>query len=298
MKVKSTDDIDSQELLRSHGLNEEDLEQVRRFGALAAPNVDKFIDDFYTWLEPWPEFQRFFSDQATLERVKAHQKAYWLEFLRARVDIDYIRRRREVGEVHARISLPVRTYFAAMDFALAWFSDCLREQDVSPEKYVATFQSLTKLVHLDIAVVVGALSERGNEIIAAQSRSLLDLSTPVIELWDEIILLPLVGVIDTQRAQHIIESLLNGIVKTQSRVAILDVTGVPVIDTSVGQHLLRTVAAAKMLGAEVVLTGISPNAAGTFVKLNIDLSSIRTRGTLQGGIAEAFTLTGKQIVPS
>ena len=213
MKVNSTDDLANQELLRSHGLDEEDLEQVRGFGALAAPSIDKFIDDFYTWLEPWPEFRRFFSDPATLERVKAQQRAYWLEFLRARVNGDYVRRRIEVGEAHARINLPVKAYFAAMNFTLAWFGGCLREQDISREKHVTTFQSLAKLIHLDTAIVVSALSEHGNEIIAAQSRSLLELSTPVIQMWNGIILLPLVGVIDTQRAQHILVQPLGGHVR-------------------------------------------------------------------------------------
>ncbi len=133
------------------------------------------------------------------------------------------------------------------------------------------------------------------KIIYEQSEALIELATPIIQLWDEIIMLPLVGVVDTRRSQQIIENMLEKIVQYQAVVAILDVTGVPIIDTRVAQHLIQTVTAAKMLGTEVVITGFSPQVAQTLVVLNMDLSAIRTKGTLKAGVAEALRIVGKQI---
>ncbi len=158
------------------------------------------------------------------------------------------------------------------------------EYGESPEQLNSEVVRLNKLIDQLGLVTFETFALTREEIINQQSQSLLELSTPVIQLWEQIVLLPLIGVIDTARASQIMERMLHAIVETESRVAILDVTGVPIIDTSVAQHLVRTASAATMVGAEVILTGISPDMAQTLVKLNIDLGTLTTRGTLRAGV--------------
>ena len=132
--------------------------------------------------------------------------------------------------------------------------------------------------------------------IAQQSLSLLELSTPVVRLWDRILMVPLIGVLDTLRARQTTERLLEAIARFEATVAILDVTGVPVLDTSVAGHLMKTIAAAQMLGARVVMTGINPDGAQTMIKLGVNFTDVITRATLRAGIAESLLLIGKRIV--
>jgi len=129
-------------------------------------------------------------------------------------------------------------------------------------------------------------------LIEAQQRSLLELSTPAIQLMSGIVLMPLIGAIDGDRATEMITRLLETIAECQANVAILDVTGVPVIDTDVARHLLKAVAAAKMLGSDVILTGMKPTGAQTLVQLGVDLSQVTTKGSLRSGVEEALRLQG------
>jgi anti-anti-sigma regulatory factor len=135
-----------------------------------------------------------------------------------------------------------------------------------------------------------------DDLIHAQAAALAELSTPLIPISDDTVVMPLVGTIDTRRAQQVMEGLLVGIVETHTQVAILDITGVPVVDTQVANALVRAAQAVKLLGARVVLTGIRPEVAQTLVGLGVDLSGIVTRSTLQSGIA--FALGRDKSVPT
>jgi rsbT co-antagonist protein RsbR len=128
------------------------------------------------------------------------------------------------------------------------------------------------------------------EVIQKQQREMLELSTPVVKLWDGILALPLIGTLDSERTQVVMENLLQSIVESGAAIAIIDITGVPTVDTLVAQHLLKTVAAARLMGAECIISGIRPQIAATIVHLGVELSNVATKATL----ADAFTLALKR----
>src|SRR5207344_186628 len=122
--------------------------------------------------------------------------------------------------------------------------------------------------------------------IARQQQELLELSTPVVQLWEGILALPLIGTLDSERTQIVMESLLQQVVETGASIAIIDITGVPTVDTLVAQHLLKTIAAARLMGADCIISGIRPQIAATIVHLGVDLGNVITKSSL----ADAFAL--------
>ncbi len=136
------------------------------------------------------------------------------------------------------------------------------------------------------------------EVIRRQQQELMELSTPVVRLWEGVLALPLIGTLDSARTQVVMESLLKGIVETGSQIAIIDITGVPMVDTLVAQHLIKTVAAARLMGGECIISGIRPQIAQTIVHLGVNLGDIVTKATLADAFRLALSRTGQTVAPA
>jgi rsbT co-antagonist protein RsbR len=134
------------------------------------------------------------------------------------------------------------------------------------------------------------------EVIARQQQEMLELSTPVVKLWEGILALPLIGTLDSSRTQVVMESLLQKIVETGAEVAIIDITGVPTVDTLVAQHLIKTVTAARLMGADCIISGIRPQIAQTIVHLGVDLGGVTTKASLADALALALKRSGIAVV--
>jgi rsbT co-antagonist protein RsbR len=134
------------------------------------------------------------------------------------------------------------------------------------------------------------------EVISRQQQELLELSTPVVKLWDGILALPIIGTLDSARTQVVMENLLEAIVATNSRYAIIDITGVPTVDTLVAQHLLKTITAARLMGAECIISGVRPQIAQTIVHLGINLEDVVTKAKLSDALALALQRSGRAVV--
>lgn len=163
---------------------------------------------------------------------------------------------------------------------------------------IGEMDHFTRLLDKMGLVMVENFIRSREEIIRQQRADMLELSTPVIKVWDKILTLPIIGTLDSRRAQVMMEALLQKIVETNSTIAILDITGVRTMDTLVANHLIKTVTAARLMGARCILTGVSPAIAQTLVQLGIDLSQITTRAQMADGIKLALEMTGRMVVSS
>ncbi len=143
---------------------------------------------------------------------------------------------------------------------------------------------------------IEAFQRTRDQIIVRQQQELLELSTPVVKLWDGILALPLIGTLDSARTQVVMENILQKIVDTGASIAIIDITGVPTVDTLVAQHLMKTIAAARLMGADCIISGIRPQIAQTIVHLGVNLEDVMTKATLADAFLVALARTGTAMV--
>jgi rsbT co-antagonist protein RsbR len=173
--------------------------------------------------------------------------------------------------------------------------DVLRDVASGEELATMLWEASTVIDRLGL-MTMEAYQRSREEVIRHQQEELIELSTPVIKLWEGAVAVPLIGTLDSARTQVVMESLLERILETDAVIAIIDITGVPTVDTLVAQHLLKTVAAARLMGAECVISGIRPQIAQTIVHLGLDLSDVTTKASLADAFLVALDRLGQQVV--
>ncbi|MBH8577060.1 STAS domain-containing protein [Nostocaceae cyanobacterium CENA369] len=176
------------------------------------------------------------------------------------------------------------------------FNYLRQELSQNPTDLIEDIWLATTLLDKLGLLTIEAYQKSREEVIIRQQEELLELSTPVVKLWDGILALPLIGTLDSGRTQVVMESLLQKIVETGSEIAIIDITGVPTVDTLTAQHLLKTVTAARLMGADCIISGIRPQIAQTIVYLGIDLTDTITKSSLADAFLTALKRTGFTIV--
>lgn len=166
----------------------------------------------------------------------------------------------------------------------------------SQDQLFNTVWAATELVDRLALITSEAFMFSREELISRQQQELLELSTPVVKLWDGILALPIIGTLDSSRTQVVMENLLQTVVATNSKFAIIDITGVPTVDTLVAQHLLKTITAARLMGAECIISGVRPQIAQTIVHLGINLEDVITKAKLSDAFALALQRSGRAVV--
>ena len=210
----------------------------------------------------------------------------------------YGRVRDVLGDVSRSRSLqgfrPSETATFVFSLKRPLFALIRKELATDPESMAAVTWSATELLDKLGLYTTEVYQKSREEVIARQQEELLELSTPVVKLWDGILALPMIGTLDSARTQIVMESLLQRIVETGADIAIIDITGVPTVDTLTAQHLLKTVTAARLMGADCIISGIRPQIAQTIVHLGVDLSAVTTKATLADAFRRALEMRGQR----
>jgi rsbT co-antagonist protein RsbR len=202
----------------------------------------------------------------------------------------------EMARTRARQGFtPVETAMFIFSLKLPIFARLRQEYANDAASLGAEIWTTTEMVDRLGLYATDTYQKAREEVIARQQQELLELSTPVVKLWDGILALPLIGSLDSARTQVVMESLLQQILATGSEIAIIDITGVPTVDTLVAQHLLKTVAAARLMGADCIISGVRPQIAQTIVHLGVELGDVTTKATLADAFRLALRRSGQGI---
>jgi rsbT co-antagonist protein RsbR len=294
--ISETLEITDQELAKRKEFLEfrdEDVKQLTGINDLARRYADEVIAEFYKHLLTFDETRAFFSDEALLRRVQNMQKEYFLRLTQGSYDLAYTQNRLKIGAIHERIGLPVKSYLGMYNFYLrAVASRLIKAFAKEPERAWSVFQSLMKLTFLDIGLAIDTYVHSRERTIREQQEAIQELPTPVLPFREGMLILPIIGLIDTQRARQLTEQLLGSIRANRAKVVVMDITGVQSVDSRVANHVVQTVEAARLMGASVIIAGVSPEIAQTMVTLGIDLGRITTVGDLQSGIERAERILG------
>jgi rsbT co-antagonist protein RsbR len=292
--------LDEEELRKRRAffeLSDEDLTRLAGLKAFSEKHADEVVEALYELILGHPDSRAFFNDEATIRLVKAMQREYFRGLFSGRCDLAYVEDRLRVGAAHERIGLEPKWYIGAYGRYLRLLADRLFDEIKNPLEARAAYRSVEKIVHFDMALAIDTYNAANHDRVARHQAAIRELSTPVIRVYDGVLLLPLVGTIDSHRAEQVMETLLVRVVDDQAQAVIIDIAGVPVVDTKVADHLLKTTAAVRMLGAQTILTGITPLVARTIVQLGVDISAMHTRNRLAQGIELALGLVGMAIAP-
>lgn len=283
-----------EEFKRLYEVSESDYENLRTLGVRIAPAINEFIDRLYAYMREalGYEFEVHFPDEASLARAQSLSRRAWLEFLEAKWDESYVKSRIRIGEVHAQLQIQPRHYLATMNKSLELWSHYAQTMSPDLKDVPKQVESMWRVGQMEGALVVDVYSQRTGEIISQQSRALTDMSTPITAIWDGILMLPVVGIVDSRRAQDIMQRMLEQIAEKRAIVFILDISGVAVVDTAVANHLIRMTKAARLMGSYTIVSGLSPSVAQTIVELGIEVGDMKTTGNLQDALKIAFDRAG------
>jgi len=279
------------------GFGDEDARAVQALSGLVADHLDAFADAFFTHLGSFDEAAGLTKNRALLDKARKLKQAHLRAMVTGEYDSSYVEDRLRLATLYAHAGLESRLFLAAFHALMRTIGfEVMKQAARNPTEGFSWFMALQKVAFFDLSIIVDVMVFERERVIRLQQEALRELSTPVLQIRERLLILPMIGVIDTQRARQLTESLLHAIRAHRAKVAVIDITGVPVVDSKVANHLMQTVMAARLMGTLAIVTGLSAEVAQALVTLGVDLGNVRTAGDLQGGLEEAEHVLGYTMV--
>jgi len=281
------------------GFEPGDLARIATLRDLITQHAESHVAAFFSHLSGVEEARPLLASRAILDRARQLKRQHLLAMVGGDYGSRYVEERLEIGLLYAKAGLEARVFLGAFHALLKQVGvTVMKQSEGQPVEGFENFMSLKKIAFFDIALIVDILVFERERLIRQQQEAIRELSTPVLQIRERLLLLPIIGIIDTYRARMVTDSLLHAIRANRAKVVVMDVTGVVTIDSKVANHLLQTVTAAGLMGAVVIVTGLSSDVAQSLVALGIELSKLNTIGDLQGGVEEAERILGYRVTRS
>jgi len=282
--------------LKAVALGPDDLARIARVREPILGHIEEYTASFFDYLAELDEARDFMRNRDAVEQARRLKVQHLVAMVGGQYGTEYAQQRIKLGRLYSRAGLEMRLFLGAFHDLLRRIGATLLANATTGEEAFKDFVSLNKVAFFDIGIIVDVMVFERERVISRQQEAIRELTTPVLQIRDRLLMLPIIGTLDTHRARMLTEGLLHAIRANRARVVVMDVTGVSAVDTKVANHLLQTVAASRLMGATVIVTGLSAEVSQTLVNLGVDLAGLQTIGDLQGGIEEAERLIGYQVL--
>jgi rsbT co-antagonist protein RsbR len=277
-------------------LKAEDIKRIASIRDLIIRQADQLTATFFDFLSHFNEAKSLFSSLHVLEEVKRLKKEHLIDMVNGDYGSHYVSQRIRLGRLYSKVGLEAKLFLGAYSHLIRTIGEQIIENfSEDPKNAFQNYLALQKVAFFDVGIIVDVLAFDREQMIRQQQEAIRELSTPVLQMRNQLLILPIVGVIDTYRARLLTENLLRSIRSNRAKVAVIDITGVATVDSKVANHIVQTVDACRLMGARVIVTGLSSEIAQTLVALGLELSKLNTVGDLQGGIEEAERYLGYKV---
>jgi rsbT co-antagonist protein RsbR len=279
------------------GLEQEDIERIVSLKNIIEPRVDHYTEAFFKRLAKIGGASPLFMRHDALEEAKRRKREHLLALSRGKYDRDYVEQRIDLAVLYSLYGIESRPFIGAFQQLVQSIGNDIFEQlRADPGQAFLSYMALTKVGYFDVSIISDVLVAERERTIRRQQEAIRELSTPVLQIRDRLLILPVIGVLDSQRAKQLTDDLLQAIRVNRAKMVVMDITGVAAVDSRVANHLIQTVAAARLMGSTVIITGLSAEVAQALVALGIDLGKIATTSDLQAGMEQAERSLGYRTV--